>query len=174
MDRFRWRMTCRCPERRPERKNSRRKERPRRICPKKHCLKPGRRSCRQSSHPAPERCGTAGGIGAPNGLIGKVIQRTGHGVGFAGIRVYARGRFQQRFDAVVPVSVYTAVGCQRRFKNARKRRGTFVGYRRRKDVKNQALPCSKRVLTICCFCRMNSLRSLRRQDSPLMLITVQW
>ena len=35
-----------------------------------------------------------GGIGAPNGLIGKVIQRTGHGVGFAGIRVYSRRCFQ--------------------------------------------------------------------------------
>ncbi len=85
MDRFRWRMTCRCPERRPERKNRRRKERPRRICPKKHCLKPGRRSCRQGSHLASKRCGTAGGNRWPAelGLIGKVIQRTGHGVGFA-------------------------------------------------------------------------------------------
>ena len=30
--------------------------------------------------------------------------------------------------------------CQRRNKNARKRRGNCVGKRRRKDVKNQALP----------------------------------
>ena len=30
--------------------------------------------------------------------------------------------------------------CQRRFKIVRKRRGNFVGKRRRKDVKNQALP----------------------------------
>lgn len=34
-------------------------------------------------------------------------------------------------------SVYN---CQRRNKNARKRRGNCVGKRRRKDVKNQALP----------------------------------
>ena len=35
---------------------------------------------------------------------------------------------------------YLEKNCQRRNKNARKRRGNCVGKRRRKDVKNQALP----------------------------------
>ena len=51
--------------------------------------------------------------------------------------------------------------CQRQFEIVRKRRRNFVVFRRGGN-KNQVLPCSKSVLTICCFWRINSLRSLRR------------
>lgn len=52
--------------------------------------------------------------------------------------------------------------CQRQFEIVRKRRRNFVVFRRGGGNKNQVLPCSKRVFTICCFWRINSLRSFRR------------
>ena len=52
--------------------------------------------------------------------------------------------------------------CQRQSEIVRKRRRNFVDFRREVGNKNQVLPCSKRVLTICCFCLINSLRSFRR------------
>ena len=52
--------------------------------------------------------------------------------------------------------------CQRQFEIVRKRRRNFVVFRRRGGNKNQVLPCSKRVFRICCFWRINSLRSFRR------------
>ena len=55
-----------------------------------------------------------------------------------------------------------AFACQRQFEIVRKRRRNFVVFRRREGNKNQVLSCSKRVLTICCFCLINSLRSFRR------------
>ena len=51
--------------------------------------------------------------------------------------------------------------CQRQSEIVRKRRRNFVDFRRGGN-KNQVLPCSKSVLTICCFWRINSLRSFRR------------
>lgn len=62
--------------------------------------------------------------------------------------------------------------CQRRFKIVRKRRPNFVVSRRGMQ-QLQAFPCSKRVLTICCFWRINSFRSFNLYDSPLILTTVQ-
>ena len=49
--------------------------------------------------------------------------------------------------------------CQRQFKIVRKRRRKFVVFR---GGQNQLFPCWKRVFTICCFWRINSLRSSRR------------
>ena len=52
--------------------------------------------------------------------------------------------------------------CQRQFEIVRKRRRNFVVFRRGGGNKNQLLPCWKSVFTICCFWRINSLRSFRR------------
>ena len=59
-------------------------------------------------------------------------------------------------------SYYITDWCQRQSEIVRKRRRNFVVFRRGGGNKNQVLPCSKRVFTICCFWRINSLRSFRR------------
>ena len=51
--------------------------------------------------------------------------------------------------------------CQRQSEIVRKRRRNFVVFGRGGN-KNQVLPCWKSVFTICCFWRINSLRSFRR------------
>ena len=54
-------------------------------------------------------------------------------------------------------------GCQRQFEIVRKHRRNFVVFRRQGvGQQNQAFPWSNRVFTICCFWRINSLRSFRR------------
>ena len=60
-----------------------------------------------------------------------------------------------------PKWVKAVKGCQRQSEIVRKRLRNFVVFRRGGN-RNQVLPCSKRVLTICCFWRINSLRSFRR------------
>ena len=57
-------------------------------------------------------------------------------------------------------SVPNLSDCQRQFEIVRKRRRNFVVFRR--GGQNQLFPCRKRVFTICCFWRINSLRSFRR------------
>ncbi len=52
--------------------------------------------------------------------------------------------------------------CQRQSEIVRKRRRNFVVFRRKGGQQNQAFPWSNRVFTICCFWRINSLRSFRR------------
>ena len=48
------------------------------------------------------------------------------------------------------MAVFAHIFCQRQFEIVRKRRRNFVVFRRGGN-KNQLLPCSKRVFTICCF-----------------------
>jgi len=60
------------------------------------------------------------------------------------------------------VQLLKASACQRQFKIVRKRRRNIVVFRRGGRNRDQVQPCSKSVLTICCFWRINSLRSFRR------------
>lgn len=82
-------------------------------------------------------------------------------------RVYSPKEIKESY-----VRFQWAILCQRRFKIVRKRRLNFVVSRRGMQ-QLQAFPCSNSVFTICCFWRINSLRSFSLYDSPLMLATVQ-